>query len=69
MDTSEKPNPAAVSLEALEEMVKGPVPVSPAIAATFNAMTPSGAQLTSFFFFLLQLPKKLLPNRTHKKEL
>jgi hypothetical protein len=38
-------------------MVKGPVPVSPAIAATFNAMTPSGAQLTSFFFFLLQLPK------------
>jgi hypothetical protein len=68
MDTSEKPNPAAVSLEALEEMVKGPVPVSPAIAATFNTMTPSGAQLTSFFFFF-QLPKKLLPNRTQKKEL
>lgn len=54
--------------EALEEMVKGPVPVSPAIAATFNAMTPSGAQLTSSFFFF-QLPKKLLPNRTQKKEL
>jgi hypothetical protein len=51
-------------------MVKGPVPVSPAIAATFNAMTPSGAQLTSFFFFFFfQLPKKLLPNRTQKKEL
>jgi hypothetical protein len=50
-------------------MVKGPVPVSPAIAATFNTMTPSGAQLTSFFFFFFQLPEKLLPNRTQKKEL
>jgi hypothetical protein len=58
-------------------MVKGPVPVSPAIAATFNAMTPSGAQLTSFFFFFFffffyfffffQLPKKT-STKPHTKE-
>jgi len=52
-------------------MVKGPVPVSPAIAATFNAMTPSGAQLTSFFFFFfffLPTSQKNFYQTAHKRK-